>query len=77
MNYSDGHKYDDIINLEHPTSPTHPRMPMRDRAAQFAPFAALTGYGDAVKDIVKQVDNVPYLNTEETEDSYYDMDWQP
>ena len=40
-------KYDDIINLEHPTSRRHPRMAASDRAAQFAPFAALTGY-DAV-----------------------------
>lgn len=41
------HRYDDIIGLEHPTSQRHQRMSMRDRAAQFAPFAALTGY-DAV-----------------------------
>ena len=34
-------KYDDIIDLPHPEPQTHPRMPMRDRAAQFAPFAAL------------------------------------
>ena len=39
--------YDDIINLPHPTSAKHPRMPLSDRAAQFAPFAALVGY-DAV-----------------------------
>ena len=32
-------KYDDIIDLPHPEPQTHPRMPMRDRAAQFAPFA--------------------------------------
>ena len=32
--------YDDIINLPHPTSAKHPRMPLSDRAAQFAPFAA-------------------------------------
>lgn len=44
MNHDTGHKYDDIIFLEHPTSPTHPRMSAMDRAAQFAPFAALTGY---------------------------------
>ena len=38
-----GH-YDDIIDLPHPEPQTHPRMPLRDRAAQFAPFAALTGH---------------------------------
>ena len=37
-------KYDDIIDLPHPEPQTHPRMAMRDRAAQFAPFAALTGH---------------------------------
>ncbi|MBO4983857.1 MAG: hypothetical protein J6D23_07335 [Clostridia bacterium] len=40
--------YDDIINLPCPTSKRHPRMAMIDRAAQFAPFAALTGYDDAI-----------------------------
>lgn len=40
--------YDDIINLPCPTSKRHPRMSMIDRAAQFAPFAALTGYDDAI-----------------------------
>lgn len=37
----DNHSYDDIINLPHPTSRNHPRMSLHDRAAQFAPFAAL------------------------------------
>ena len=40
--------YDDIIHLPHHVSRNHPRMPMHDRAAQFAPFAALTGYEAAV-----------------------------
>ena len=49
MNKSnDNHKYDDIINLPHHTSPKRPRMTMIDRAAQFSPFAALTGYAAAV-----------------------------
>ena len=34
--------YEDIINLPHPVSKNHPQMPLRDRAAQFAPFADLT-----------------------------------
>ena len=41
-------KYSKIIDLPHPTSVKHKRMPVSDRAAQFAPFAALTGYGDAI-----------------------------
>lgn len=40
----DEHRYDDIIELEHPVSRRHARMSMMERAAQFAPFAALTGY---------------------------------
>ena len=43
-------KYDDIMSLPHHVSKTRPQMPMSDRAAQFAPFAALTGYDDAVKE---------------------------
>ena len=44
------HDYDDIINLSHHVSKRHPQMSMWNRAAQFAPFAALTGYKDAIKD---------------------------
>ncbi len=42
--------YDDIIGLEHPTSRKHPRMSRLDRAAQFAPFAALKGYEDVIEE---------------------------
>ena len=45
--------YDDIIHLPHPTSPRHPRMPMIDRAAQFTPFQALTGYGEAIQETAR------------------------
>lgn len=48
MEYTGTHLYDDIIHLPHHTSPTRPRMSMEDRAAQFAPFAALTGHDAAV-----------------------------
>ena len=41
-------QYDDIIHLPHYVSPTRPQMPMHDRAAQFSPFAALTGYDAAI-----------------------------
>ena len=47
-------KYDDIIGLEHPTSKRHPRMSMAERAAQFAPFAALTGYDEVVKQTARE-----------------------
>lgn len=60
--------YDDIINLPHHVSKHHQQMPMSSRAAQFAPFAALTGYGDAINETVKmneksfEMDNEPELN---------------
>ena len=44
-------KYDDIINLPHHVSKKHPQMSLHDRAAQFAPFAALTGYDEEVKEV--------------------------
>lgn len=42
--------YDDIIDLPHHVSATHPQMPMSDRAAQFSPFAALVGYDAAIRE---------------------------
>ena len=44
------HAYDDIIGLPHSVSTRHPQMPLCDRAAQFSPFAALSGYEDAVRE---------------------------
>ena len=48
--------YDDIIDLPHHVSTTRPRMSRLDRAAQFAPFAALTGYGAAIKETARLTD---------------------
>ena len=45
--------YDDIINLPHYVSKRHPQMSIEARAAQFAPFAALNGYGDAVEETAR------------------------
>ncbi len=42
-------KYKDMLDMPHPVSKKRPRMPMEDRAAQFAPFAALTGYEEAIE----------------------------
>lgn len=50
MSLKDLHQYDDIINLPHPVSQKHPRMSLMDRAAQFSPFAALTGYEKALEE---------------------------
>ena len=48
--------YDDIIDLPHPTSAKHPRMPLPDRAAQFSPFAALAGHGAAIAETARLTD---------------------
>ena len=48
--------YDDIIDLPHHVSATRPQMSRLDRAAQFAPFAALTGYGAAIKETARLTD---------------------
>ncbi len=50
-------KYDEIMGLPHHVSKTRSQMPMSDRAAQFAPFAALTGYDDAVKETGRLTDD--------------------
>ena len=48
--------YDDILHLPHPTSKRHPRMPIADRAAQFSPFAALTGHKAAIEETARVTD---------------------
>lgn len=58
-------KYDDIIGLPHHVSLTHPRMSLRQRAAQFAPFAALTGYDDAVRETARLTGEMIILSDEE------------
>jgi len=50
-------QYDDIICLPHYEPTHHPRMSMWNRAAQFAPFAALTGYDDAIQESARQTDD--------------------
>lgn len=50
MRKEDMHQYDDIIKLPHHQSDKHPHMPAMDRAAQFAPFAALTGHREAIEE---------------------------
>lgn len=49
--------YSDMLDMPHHVSIRHPRMSMDARAAQFAPFAALSGYGDAVDETVRRTDN--------------------
>ena len=58
MNGENTHKYDDIIDLPHHVSQRHPQMPLEDRAAQFSPFAALTGFEDAISEAAKQMEGL-------------------
>ena len=62
--------YDDIINLPHPTSQRHPRMPIHDRAAIFSPFAALSGHAGAIAETARLTDQKMELD----EDTKVELD---
>jgi len=62
------HRYDDVINRQHPTSKKHPRMSNMNRAAQFAPFAALTGYEESIKETARLTDRRIELSEYEIEE---------
>ncbi len=57
-------KYEDIINQKRPISKKHPPMPLEERAAQFAPFAALTGYEETITETAREVDKRIELDEE-------------
>lgn len=54
-------KYEDIINMPHHVSEKHPHMSIENRAAQFAPFAALTGFDKAIDKTGKNTSYDPYI----------------
>lgn len=58
-------KYDDMVNLPYPFQSDRPRMSRVERAAQFSPFAALTGYGDVVRETARLTDEKPELDEEQ------------
>ena len=60
-------RYDDIISLPHHVSQKHPPMSMTDRAAQFSPFAALTGYEDAIDEAARMTEAQIELDDNERE----------
>ena len=63
--------YDDIINLPHPVSKKHTQMSMMQRAAQFAPFAALTGYDAAINEAARKIgEPESHQSDEETAEHY-------
>lgn len=59
------HQYDDILFLPHPDPKSHDRMPIRDRAAQFMPFAALSGYASIIAEISRVTDQKITLDESE------------
>ena len=68
MSETDEHRYDDIIDLPRFVSQTHAHMSNYDRAAQFAPFAALTGFGDSIQETGRLTDERPELSDEERDE---------
>ncbi len=59
------YNYDDIINLPHHQSETRPHMSMRDRAAQFSPFRAVSGHADAVEETARLTETRSELDEDE------------
>ena len=60
--------YADIIHLPRPEPRSHPRMPLKDRAAQFAPFAALSGYSDMIEEEARLTESEKELTGDEREE---------
>lgn len=58
-------KYEDIINLSRPISKNHPPMSLNNRSAQFAPFSALTGYSEKIKEVARTTNPKIELSDEE------------
>ncbi len=67
--------YSDIINLPYRKSKKHPPMPVHDRAAQFAPFAALTGYDEAIDETARLTDKKLELSEEQIRMLNEKMHW--
>ena len=63
--------YDDIINLPYPVSKRRPKMSMMQRAAQFAPFAALTGYDAAIDEAARKNGEPESQQSDEDIAEYY------
>lgn len=59
--------YEDIIHLSHHVSARHAQMPLADRAAQFSPFAALTGYDQAIRETARLTDSFAELDEQQRE----------
>ncbi|MDO4267982.1 MAG: hypothetical protein Q4C73_05870 [Eubacteriales bacterium] len=63
----DSSLYEDMLELPHHVSGVHPQMSIRDRAAQFAPFAALSGHSAAIRETARLTEEAPELEEAELE----------
>ena len=61
--------YADMMEMDHPEIPGHPRMRRKQRAAQFAPFAALNGYGELVEEAIRQLSRLDEGHLEQQEEA--------
>ena len=61
--------YGDLLDLERPTFPNHPPMPVKDRAAQFQPFAALDGFEAAIEQAREEFERMQEQNETEKEEN--------
>lgn len=68
------HQYDDIIYLPHHVSAKHPQMSPLDRAAQFSPFAALTGHGAAIRETARLTDD--FIELDDSQKEQLDLELQ-
>lgn len=73
-NWNDTNRYDDMIDMPHHVSTKHPQMSLHDRAAQFSPFAALTGYDDAIAETARLTDS--RIELSETDMDRLNLKWQ-
>lgn len=73
-NRIDTNRYDDMIDMPHHVSTKHPQMSLHDRAAQFSPFAALTGYDDAIAETARLTDR--RIELSETDMDRLNLKWQ-
>lgn len=64
-NFQQSNPYEDIIHLSRPISKKHPPMPIEKRAAQFSPFAALSGYSSALKEVTRYTEEKRTLSQDE------------
>lgn len=75
MSWGNTRSYDDILELPHHVSASHPQMPLADRAAQFSPFAALTGHEEAIQESARLTEEFIELDEDRKEEINEKLRW--